>query len=599
MQTNRPFFGSKEGSKIVLRVVRPLLNFLMLTTLILLIVAVISNIGYNDQSNFIIRFVIREYRVLFTLIGIIYFLRVGICIGFRSYSLDFITFSTLGLLIILTISFNIDKNVVWLNNFFYYALLVFLLLLFEVSRFDIKRLSLLLNPAQLLMISFATIILIGSALLMLPKATVIPISYVDALFTSTSAVCVTGLTTMDVATGFSLLGKSTILILCQIGGIGIMTFTFFFGYFFKGNTSSFSEKFVLSEFFSQDNVSDITKTLLKVVVMTIAIEAIGCIILFFSFDPHYFPSVDKRVHLAVFHSISAFCNAGFSTVEGGLFNIATRNSMLLLYTLSGLIILGGIGFPILLNMYTFFKIQLMHLITWLSWKSPTAITPQIINLNTRLVVVTTTLLLIIGTLFFYLLEQNNALAGLSFPLKLAHSFFGSVTPRTAGFNSLDYGGLTSATIAVTIFLMWVGGSPVSTGGGIKTSTFAVAMLNTIRIARMKNHIELHKREIHERSVDRSFAIVILSIVILGCSSLAMVIIEPHLGVRQILFECVSAFGNVGLSMNLTPLLSDASKLLLVGLMFAGRMGILTLLFAIFRSKNTSVYRFPKENIVIT
>ncbi len=571
----------------------------MLTTLILLIVAVISNIGYNDQSNFIIRFVIREYRVLFTLIGIIYFLRVGICIGFRSYSLDFITFSTLGLLIILTISFNIDKNVVWLNNFFYYALLVFLLLLFEVSRFDIKRLSLLLNPAQLLMISFATIILIGSALLMLPKATVIPISYVDALFTSTSAVCVTGLTTMDVATGFSLLGKSTILILCQIGGIGIMTFTFFFGYFFKGNTSSFSEKFVLSEFFSQDNVSDITKTLLKVVVMTIAIEAIGCIILFFSFDPHYFPSVDKRVHLAVFHSISAFCNAGFSTVEGGLFNIATRNSMLLLYTLSGLIILGGIGFPILLNMYTFFKIQLMHLITWLSWKSPTAITPQIINLNTRLVVVTTTLLLIIGTLFFYLLEQNNALAGLSFPLKLAHSFFGSVTPRTAGFNSLDYGGLTSATIAVTIFLMWVGGSPVSTGGGIKTSTFAVAMLNTIRIARMKNHIELHKREIHERSVDRSFAIVILSIVILGCSSLAMVIIEPHLGVRQILFECVSAFGNVGLSMNLTPLLSDASKLLLVGLMFAGRMGILTLLFAIFRSKNTSVYRFPKENIVIT
>jgi Trk-type K+ transport system membrane component len=160
-------------------------------------------------------------------------------------------------------------------------------------------------------------------------------------------------------------------------------------------------------------------------------------------------------------------------------------------------------------------------------------------------------------------------------------------------------GLSVATVVMTIFLMWVGASPVSTGGGIKTSTFAIAVLNALRIARVKNHIEFHKREIHERSVDRAFAIIILSIIILGCSSLIMYLIEPDKGALNILFECVSAFGTVGLSLGITPGLTDQSKLLLIFLMYAGRMGILTLLFAIFRKTKTSVYRYPKENIVIT
>jgi trk system potassium uptake protein TrkH len=183
--------------------------------------------------------------------------------------------------------------------------------------------------------------------------------------------------------------------------------------------------------------------------------------------------------------------------------------------------------------------------------------------------------------------------------KIAHSFFGSVTPRTAGYNSVNMGGLSVATVVLTIFLMWVGASPVSTGGGIKTSTFAIAVLNAFRIARVKNHIEFHKREFHERSVDRAFSIIILSIVILGCSSLIMYLIEPDKGALKILFECVSAFGTVGLSLGITSGLTDSSKLLLILLMYAGRMGILTLLFAIFRKTKTSGYRYPKENIVIT
>jgi trk system potassium uptake protein TrkH len=160
------------------------------------------------------------------------------------------------------------------------------------------------------------------------------------------------------------------------------------------------------------------------------------------------------------------------------------------------------------------------------------------------------------------------------------------------------GQLSVATVVLTIFLMWVGASPVSTGGGIKTSTFAIAILNALRIARMKSHIEFHKRELHERSVDRAFAIIILSIIILGCSSLIIYLIEPDKGALNILFECVSAFGTVGLTLGITPFMSDISKLLLILLMFMGRMGILTLLFALFRKTGTSVYRYPKENIVI-
>ncbi len=183
--------------------------------------------------------------------------------------------------------------------------------------------------------------------------------------------------------------------------------------------------------------------------------------------------------------------------------------------------------------------------------------------------------------------------------KIAHSFFNSVTPRTAGYNSVVMSNLSVAAIVLTIFLMWVGASPVSTGGGIKTSTFAIAILNAFRIARMKRHIEFHKRELHERSVNRAFAIIILSIVILGCASLIMYLLEPDKGPLSILFECVSAFGTVGLSLGITSSLQDSSKLLLVLLMFMGRMGILTLLFALFRSSKSSAYRYPKENIVIT
>jgi Trk-type K+ transport system membrane component len=261
--------------------------------------------------------------------------------------------------------------------------------------------------------------------------------------------------------------------------------------------------------------------------------------------------------------------------------------------------LGGIGFPILLNLYTYVKYQLLGLISILRSGRKKDIIPALIKINSRLVIYTTFFLIIVGTLFFFLFENDHTLQGMPLSGKIAHSFFGSVTPRTAGYNSVNMGQLSVATIVLTIFLMWIGASPVSTGGGIKTSTFAIALLNALRIARMKNHIEFHSRELHERSVNRAFAIIMLSIVILCFSSLVMYLAEPDMGTLRILFECVSAFGTVGLSLGITPTLTDFSKLLLILLMFAGRMGILTLLFAFFRSSKTTVYRYPKENIVIT
>jgi trk system potassium uptake protein TrkH len=598
MDSNKLFFKSKEHVKFINRILRPVVNYLLLFILFFLIMGTVSEIGFTEHSRVLIRFIVKNTQLLFTLVGILYLIRSLVFIGFRNYTIELGVFISAFLFILLEITLNIDRHIYWLNTYHFYSILAIGFFIFEISRFDIKKVSWILNPAQLFMISFGFIIMLGALLLMMPNATTLPISFVDALFTSTSAVCVTGLATIDTASGFTILGKSIILILIQIGGIGIMSFTSFFGIFFKGGTSSFSERFVLSDFLSEDNISQIAKTVLKVVLITLIIEGIGVILIFSSLDNTLFPSVQNRLHISVFHSVSAFCNAGFSTLEMGLYNPGTRHNIFLLYSISFLIIFGGIGFPILLNIYTYIKVKFHNLTNRLFYSKRPIVIPKLININSKLVLGTTIILLVIGTVIFYIFEASNSLNGMSISEKIAQSFFGSVTPRTAGYNSIDYSRLSVSAVVLTIFLMWVGASPVSTGGGIKTSTFAIALLNTLRIARMKRHIEFNKREIHERSVNRAFAIIILSIIILGCSSLIMQLFEPGKSALSILFECVSAFSTVGLSLGITTNLKDASKILLILLMFVGRMGILTLLFAIFQHAKSAVYRYPKEYIVI-
>jgi trk system potassium uptake protein len=598
MYANRPFFGSRNRTRLVNKNIRPLVEYLQLFVLLILLFKAIMVVGFEKQGEF----TLKDYHFYYSLLSVVtvlYLLRSVICIGFKSFHADFFVYTTIGLFLFFAIILNLDKNIRLLNNEYFYSFLVAGLFIFEFSRFDIRNVALILNPAQLFMISFVLLIITGTALLELPNATTSHISFIDALFTATSAICVTGLTVVDTATRFTALGKSIILTLIQIGGIGIMTFTSFFGFVFKGGASSFSERLVLSDFFSENNVAEIRKTLAKIIFLTLIIEAIGACFVYFNLDIHYFTTFGSRIRFAVFHSVSAFCNAGFSTLTDNLYDYRIRNTWSILYILGFLIILGGLGFPILLNFYKYLKYNIVRLATFYRYGQKKDFIPKIIHINSRLVIYTTFFLIVTGTILFYVFEKDNTLQGMPVAGKIAHSFFGSITPRTAGYNTVNMGQLSVACIVMTIFLMWVGASPVSTGGGIKTSTFAIAILNVFRIARMKNHIEFHGREIHERSVDRAFAIIILSIILLGCSSLLIYLIEPSKGALKILFECVSAFGTVGLSLGITPYLTDASKFILVLLMFMGRMGILTLLFAFIRSTKTSVYRYPKENIVIT
>jgi Trk-type K+ transport system membrane component len=566
--------------------------------LMVMLYKVITIVGFRQTGESAQLTTIKNYQWLFTLMGIVYLLRAFLCVGFMSFKSDFYLFLSMGAFLFLSFTMNIDRSIPWLNNRYFYSLIVLGLSILEFSRFDIRNITLVLNPAQLFMASFGLLILAGTALLKLPNATYTPISLVDAFFTATSAICVTGLVVVDTATSFTGLGKSILLILIQIGGIGIMTFTSFFGLFFKGGSSSFSESFVLGDFLSLDSVSEITKTLAKVIYITLIFEAAGAVLIYFNLDTLYFESIGARIRFSVFHAVSAFCNAGFSTMTNGLNDFMIRGTYPVLYVISFLIILGGIGFPILLNLYTYLKYRLLNLVSLFKSGHKRNYIPMMINVNSRLVIYTTCFLLLIGTVFFFVFENDHTLKDYDLSGKIAHSFLGSVTPRTAGFNSVNMGQLSIAAVVLTIFLMWIGASPVSTGGGIKTSTFAIALLNALRIARKKKHIEFHKREFHESSVDKAFAIIILSIIILGCSSLIMYLIEPDKGALNILFECVSAFGTVGLSLGITPFLTDASKILLIMLMYMGRMGILTLLFAFFRSAKTIVYRYPKENIVI-
>jgi Trk-type K+ transport system membrane component len=223
-----------------------------------------------------------------------------------------------------------------------------------------------------------------------------------------------------------------------------------------------------------------------------------------------------------------------------------------------------------------------------------------ITFNTKIVLIATAALLIFGTISFYLLENNNTQKDIGISGKIAMSYFLSVTPRTAGFNTVNMEALTKASALILIFLMWVGASPVSTGGGIKTSTFTIAILNTFRIIRGKNHIEILHREIHEYSVNKAFSIIIMSLMMIGIGSFAIFLIDGTYGLLRIVFECFSAFGTVGLSLNLTPLLSSGSKWILIMLMFAGRMGIMTLLLSLGQSTSGKmIYRYPKENLIIT
>lgn len=457
-----------------------------------------------------------------------------------------------------------------------------------------------LTPSALFIISFAMLIFVGTAVLLVPVATNGELSFIDAFFTATSAVCVTGLVVVDTSSKFTEMGQDFLLVLIQIGGLGLMTFTNFFAILFRGGMS-FKSHLILTNLIETDKPNSLFSTLIKIMTFTIIVELLGIFLIYLTTSDSYFAENGQSDWMfSVFHSISAFCNAGFSTLPEGLFNSNFRYNYAFQLVICFLVILGGIGFPVVIDLYDSVKGAFKNLIRTISFGERYSFQARNVNVHSRLVLYATAILLGVGSVLYFITEYNNALAEhTTIWGKLVQSFFGAVTPRTAGFNTVDTGELMQGTILIYLLLMWIGASPSSTGGGIKTTTFTIAISNVIALARGKGRLDLFKREIAHGSIHRAFAVVFLSLLIIGVAIFLISIFEPKQPLTEIAFECFSAYSTVGLTMNLTPQLSDPSKLVLIVTMFLGRVGMFTLLFGLFTNAKNNAGRYPKENVLIT
>ena len=449
------------------------------------------------------------------------------------------------------------------------------------------------NPAIVFVGSFMILALTGGFLLMLPSATTNGITFTNALFTSASAVCVTGLTVVDTSSAFTIVGQSIILVLIQLGGIGILTFTSFFAFFFRGS-SSFKEGLNTKDFIAHEGLKDVFRAALNVVIFTIGVEAVGAAFIYSSILD--VTTIENKFFFSIFHSISAFCNAGFSILSAGLYDEAIRFDYFLQWIIITLIVLGGLGHNIVFNFYQKIKTHVVELFD----KTIIHKKVRIITLNTQIVIYTTIFLLVGGFIFLFISEYNNTLLEHhSIFGKITAASFNAVTPRTAGFNAVDFTQMNVPSLLFIIFLMWIGGSPASTAGGIKTSTFALATLNIFAVASGKSRIQLFGRRISSESTSRAFAILCISLITIGISIVALLIFEPKgTPLLTVAFECFSAYSTVGLTLNFTPTLTEPSKYVLIACMFIGRIGMLNLMVGLLRRMNHQFYEYPKENILI-
>lgn len=444
-----------------------------------------------------------------------------------------------------------------------------------------------LSAPQLFVLSFAALVVFGTlGLKLLPGLyTGEPLGWLDALFTSTSAVCVTGLIVVDTATVFTMRGQAFILLLIQLGGLGIITFTSLV-IVAMGKRLSLRQEAVAM------NTADIAphveqKHLLRnVVFFTLGIEAVGAILLYFAWLPRF--GWRDAMWPAVFHSVSAFCNAGFSTNSDSLMSDA--GNPFVLWIVMGLIVLGGIGFLTLEESYLF-------------WKARRKKQRFRLSLHSRLALVTTLVLIVVGWFVFLGLEWEQTLKTMNLFDKSNNALFMSVTARTAGFNSIDYAHASGSTNFFTIVLMSIGGSPGSTAGGLKTTTVAIIALVAWSRFRGRSSTSVAGRSIPDATIQRAIGLFAIVFTLITVSIFALSVDEPGQGGSNIflsyMFEAVSAFNTVGLSMGLTPQLGAPDRLLVIFLMFAGRVGPLVLAAALTRSRDTSRgFRYAHEDVMV-
>jgi len=440
------------------------------------------------------------------------------------------------------------------------------------------------NTARFLVYSFLSLIATGTFLLMLPGATQdgLGLQFIDALFTSTSAVCVTGLIVVDTATHFTLFGELVIMVLIQLGGIGIITFATFIFLYISGGLGV-GQMNVLKGVVSESNTSLVSSTLKRVVGFTFMVEAIGAISYYLFWDIH-FASLGQRVLFSIFHAVSAFCNAGFSLFTNSLADGPNATNIGINITTMILIVLGGLGFT---TIWELIRRKLENT----RWR-------RRMTLHTRTVIVTTITLIVVGAVLFMGMEWDNALAGFSWGDKLLVSFFQSVTTRTAGFNTVDIGGVGMSATLIMLILMFIGGSPASTAGGVKTTTFAVIVRSVTMTIKGYSRMELFKRTIPNSVIFRAITVVLLAASCIGVSTILLSVVEDH-AFLDLLFEEVSAFATVGLSRGITADLTSWGKFIIVVSMFLGRVGILTFMVAFASRVDTHKYQYPEENIMVS
>lgn len=437
------------------------------------------------------------------------------------------------------------------------------------------------RPAQVLALSFMGAILLGTILLSLPFSSATgPISFIDRLFTSTSAVCVTGLIVKDTPVDFSPAGQIVILILIQLGGLGIMTFSTFV-LFVAGRKISLRDQIVVQEGYHPGRLHDFRGLVRRIFFFAFSLEIVGCLSLFVRFLRDFPPL--RALSLAGFHSVSAFCNAGFSLFSRSLADY--RGDVWVNLTIMLLIILGGLGFLTLQEAWE-------RLSGWRRGRKP------VFSLHSRVVLATTLFLILIGSLLFFALESGRVLKGLPAGEKVMASFFQSVTARTAGFNTADIGAAGGATVLVLMALMFIGASPGSTGGGVKTATAAVVWAYIRSRLQSRESVALFNRSVAMDIVCKAFTLLALSLGIVVVSSLAILAAQPELTLREVLFEVLSAFGTVGLSLGTTAKLTAWSKGVLILTMYCGRVGPLVLLYAFSRTKPRGRFEYVEEKVMV-
>ena len=434
------------------------------------------------------------------------------------------------------------------------------------------------NPPLIVCLSFFALILFGAILLDLPIASANGerIGFLNAFFTSTSASCVTGLIVANTATQWTAFGKVIIIILIQIGGLGTMVFLSLIAMALNKRIG-ISERRIIKEQTNADTSKGIIRLVIYIIKFSLAVELIGAILLATKFIPDF--GLERGILFSLFHSISAFCNAGFDIIGNSLTNYV--NDFTVNMTISLLIIFGGLGFTVFIDIYR--KRRFKNL-----------------SLHSKVVISFTAILLLVGTLAFFLIEHNSAaMEGLSLKGKVLSSFFMSVTARTAGFNTIDIGKMQEGSVIVTIMLMFIGASPASTGGGIKTTTFGVLLSSTISVLRGNKEIEIFHKKIPYDTLIKSLCIFTLGSFLVIFSSLWITIIEQGKFLYlDILYEIVSAFGTVGITRGITADLSSLSKFILIILMYLGRVGAATLGVSILNTHRKRHTRYSEGKIIV-